>query len=173
MDVLEALKVVGPGILDPWYVVDGEDRIVDFNPAFHALFPRPVGRKLKGMGCRDVAVLPRCHGSEQCLRASCHASGPMRLDEVDAVIGSRPIRVVVSATPVRLADGGTGALIVLRDVTDEARIQAQYRELSEAARQEQKALQEAVEARTRDLLAANQTLNALEREIARLRRGGV
>jgi PAS domain-containing protein len=171
-DVVEALKILGHAFLDAWYVVDDEDRIIDFNPAFFALFPRAVGRKLKGMTCRDAVALPPCAGA-QCLRQTCVASGPSRLDELEAQIADEKLRLIINAVPLPLPDGKTGALIVLRNVTDDARVQAQYQQMLEGAKEEKREMEEKLSARTRDLLAANSELNRLEREIARLKRGGL
>lgn len=169
-DGLDMVKRLGPAIVDPWYVVDEEDRIVDFNTAFHSLFPRSVGRKLRGMSCREAAVLPPCSGG-QCLRKTCAQKGAFRLDEVDAEVGGEKLRLVISAVPVALKPGGQGALIVLRNVTDEARVQEQYQRMMDQARQEKRELEALVQARTRDLLSANDELSRLEREVRRLRRG--
>jgi hypothetical protein len=171
-DVVEALKILGPAFLDAWYVVDDQDRIIDFNSAFHALFPRSVARKLKSMSCREAVGLAPCAG-EQCLRQICTASGPSRLDELEAQIGSEKLRLIINAVPLPFPEGKTGALIVLRNVTDDARVQAQYQQMIEGAKEEKREMEEKLGARTRDLLAANDELNRLEREIARLKRGGL
>src|SRR5438105_2409044 len=109
MALLEELKALGPALLDAWYVVDEDDRIVDFNPAFHAMFPRAVARKLKTLSCREAAKLPAC-ATEQCLRSVCQSQGPIRLDEVDAEVADEQVRLIISATPVELPKGGKGAL---------------------------------------------------------------
>ena len=171
-DVVEALRILGPAFLDAWYVVDEQDRIIDYNAAFHALFPRAMARKLKGMTCRDVMMLPPCAG-RRCLRETSAASGPCRMDEIEAEVGDERLRLIVSAVAVPLAGGKTGALIVLRNVTDDARVQAQYQHLLDSAKEEKRELEEKLSVRTRDLLAANSELNRLEREVARLKRGGL
>jgi hypothetical protein len=170
-DALEGLKVFGPAFLDAWYVVDEQDRVIEFNAAFHAMFPRSVGRTLKSMGCRDVAKLPAC-ATDPCLRQRCSAQGAVRLDEIDAEVGGQAVRLIVSAVPIALGEGRVGALIVLRNVTDDARVQERYQQMVEGARQEKRDLEMRLQARTRDLLAANTELNRLERELAKLRRGG-
>lgn len=171
-DVVEALKILGPAFLDAWYVVDDQDRIVDFNAAFHALFPRPMARKLKTLTCREALTLPPCGGA-QCLRQTCIASGPSRLDELEAQVGNEKLRVIINAVPIPLPEGKTGALIVLRNVTDDARVQSQYQHMLEGAKEEKREMEEKLSSRTRELLAANTELNRLEREIARLKRGGI
>ena len=171
-DVLDALKTLGPAFIDAWYVVDDQDRIIDYNPAFHALFPRSVARKLKGLTCRDASAEGPCR-SQGCLREKCASSGALRLDELEAQFGDEQLRLIISAVPLPLGDGRHGALIVLRNVTDDARVQSQYQKLIDGAQNEMQDLEERIDGRTRDLLSANAELNRLEREIARLKRGGL
>lgn len=171
-DVLEALKILGPAFIDAWYVVDDQDRIIDYNPAFHALFPRAVARKLKGLSCREASPLGPC-SAQGCLRERCAASGALRLDELEAQLAEEKLRLIISAVPLPLGEGRMGALIVLRNVTDDARVQSQYQRLIDGAQNEMQDLEDRIDARTRDLLAANAELNRLEREIARLKRGGL
>ncbi len=170
----DALELIGPVLTDPWYVVDGEDRIIAFNAAFHALFPRPLARRLKGLRCTEALPLPPCAQEGTCLRQqACARAGPVRLEEQDFQLGERALRWVVSAVPLPLPSGEQGALIVLRDVTDEAQLQQRYQALVQSVEQERAGLQQLLDERTRELLAANDELNRLERELAALRRGGV
>jgi len=171
-DVLDALKILGPAFIDAWYVVDEQDRIIDYNPAFHALFPRAVARKLKGLSCRDASANGPC-ATQGCLRERCAASGALRLDELEARFSEELLRLIISVVPLQLSGGRLGALIVLRNVTDDARVQSLYQKLIDGAQNEMQDLEERIDARTRDLLAANAELNRLEREIARLKRGGL
>ncbi len=171
-DALDALKRVAPVMTDPWYLVDAQDRIVDFNAAFFALFPRSVSRSLKGLHCREALALPPCAG-EGCLRRSCGKSGSLRLDELDVPLGDQTLRLVVTAMAVELPGGDTGALIVLRDMTDMAGMQQRYQKLMDEVEHERAGLRAQLDERTRELLAANEELNRLERELAALRRGGL
>lgn len=171
-DVLEALKLFGPVLTDAWFVVDEQDRIVALNAAFHQLFPRAIARNLKSMTCCEAVSLPTREG-DRCLRRLCVSGGPFRLSEIDAEVGGQKLRLVISAVPLAFAPEKVGALIVLRDVTADARVQARYRELVDGMERQRRELEERLEARTRDLLSANEELNRLERELARLRRGGV
>jgi len=172
MDVLDALKSLGPAFLDAWYVVDDQDRVIDYNPAFHALFPRAVARKLRGTPCREISPQGPC-STQGCLRERCASSGPLRLDELEAQLSEEKLRLIISVVPLQLGEGRVGALIVLRNVTDDARVQSQYQKLIDGAQNEMQDLEDRIDARTRDLLAANAELNRLEREIARLKRGGL
>jgi hypothetical protein len=51
---LTDFKRVANAIVDSYFVVDTERRIVDFNRAFFALLPRQLARGLKGKHCYDV-----------------------------------------------------------------------------------------------------------------------
>lgn len=172
MTVAEALEVLGPALTDPWFLVDEHDAIVDFNAAFRTLFPRQLARGLKGKGCRDALTLPPC-GTDRCLRTLCEQDGALRLDEVDAELAGAAHRVILTALPVPLPEGKRGTLILLRDVTDEARVQDRYKSLVERSESERATLEAELERRTRELLATNEALNAAERTLADLRREGV
>lgn len=169
-DALEVLKALGPALMDAWYVVDESDRIVEFNSVFHAMFPRAVARTLKGAECRRTLDLPPCRG-DRCLRRACAESGSMRLDEVDVELGGERLRLIIGASPITLPGGGKGAVVVLRNVTDEARVQTRYQEMLEQAERERRELDQRVAARTKELLAANDVVTRLEQELAELKRG--
>src|SRR5439155_24304482 len=128
--------------------------------------------KLKTLSCREAAQLPPC-ATERCLRVACHEGGPIRLDELEAEVGGEKVRLITAAAPVDLPGGAKGALIVLRNVTDDARVQERYQKMVEEAEALRRDLAERLSLRTRDLLAANAELNRLEKEIGRLKRGGV
>src|SRR5688572_16613158 len=51
---LQEFKRVAPAIVDSYFVVDRERRIVDFNRTFFAMLPRNVARGLKGKHCYEV-----------------------------------------------------------------------------------------------------------------------
>jgi hypothetical protein len=63
-----------------------------------------------------------------------------------------------------------GALIALRNVTDEARVQARYQEMVEEAQRARQELETKLALRTQELLAADRELNRLEKALAELRR---
>src|SRR3989442_185725 len=54
---LTEFKRVSTAIVDSYFIVDTERRIVDFNRAFFALLPRAVARGLKGKHCFEVLEL--------------------------------------------------------------------------------------------------------------------
>lgn len=129
-----SVATLGPLLTDAYYVVDADDRIVTYNTAFRMLFPRSEARALREMRCRDAGFLPNCRDG-RCLREDCERQGTIRLDEVETTIGGQNLRLIISAGPVTLAGGRKGTMIILRDVTDEARIQAKYQRMMEEARE--------------------------------------
>ena len=50
---LTEFKRVSNAIVDSYFIVDTERRIVDFNRAFYALLPRSIARGLKGLAPSD------------------------------------------------------------------------------------------------------------------------
>ena len=131
----EALSAL---ISDAFYIVDADDRIVSYNVAFRNMFPRSMVRTLREARCRDASFLP-CQGG-QCLRERCAAEGAIRLDELETTITNakgeqETLRLIVTAGPVTLPNGQSGTMIILRDVTDEARIQAKYQKAMQDERE--------------------------------------
>jgi hypothetical protein len=169
MNALEALALLGPAISDPWVVVDDQEKILEFNSAFFALFPRSTGRNLKKLSCTEVAKLPGC-GTGQCLRARCETEGAFRLDEVDVEVGADKLRLIISAAPLTLASGKIGALLVLRNVTDDAKVQQRYQRMVEEGERARVRLETELDSRSRELLGTNEELTRLEEELARLRK---
>lgn len=163
--LLEVVKELGVALIDPWCVVDAEDRIVEHSPSFRALFSRELGRRLVGMTCAEALRL----STADVRRAI--AQGPLRLHEQTAELEGQPRRFQLGAAPVALPEGGDGVLLLLRDVTEEAQLQQRYQALEEQARQAKEELESELDERTRDLLTANDLINRLERELARYKRG--
>ena len=137
MDALQTFlaqfKRVSSAIVDSYFVVDMDRRIVDFNRAFYAMLPRQVARGLKGKRCYEVLELNICKDSciaEQCWRDNRH----VRLDEISGtIIGdaeAQQLRFILSAVPVTDEHGTQiGALEIQRNVTDEAVVQVKYQEM--------------------------------------------
>ena len=86
---LAEFKRVASAIVDSYFVVDSERRIVDFNRAFFAMLPRQMSRGLKGRKCYEVVELNICRDNciaMQCWRDNRH----VRLDEISgSVIGKK------------------------------------------------------------------------------------
>jgi len=169
---LEQWKALGVAALDAWVVVDAEDRIVAHNPLFRDLFPRAVGRELVGMRSAEAIRLSSPAG-EKALPTLCSAGQPVRLDEQEAEIAGTRLRFIVGAAPLALEAEKSGTLVILRNVTEEARIQASYQQLEDTTRRQCEDLERRLDERTRDLVTANDLINRLEQELARFKRGEV
>ena len=87
---LTEFKRVANAIVDSYFIVDSERRIVDFNRAFFALLPRQVARGLKGKRCYEVIELNIC--KTECIAQQCWADNRhVRLDEISgSIVGNRP-----------------------------------------------------------------------------------
>ncbi|MDQ3262154.1 MAG: PAS domain-containing protein [Myxococcota bacterium] len=165
--LLAAVRSLGAAMLDPWVAVDAEDRIVEHNALFRELFPREVARELVGRTCGELLRLSAT------ARELAAAEGPVRLDEQEAEVHGSRLRLIVSAAPLALEGDRPGTLLILRNVTEEARIQASYQQLEDTTRRQCEDLEQRLDERTRDLLTANDLINRLEGELARYKRGEV
>src|SRR6188768_1436190 len=122
---LDQFKRVNNAIVDSYFIVDTERRIVDFNRAFHALLPRSVARGLKGKHCFEVLELNIC--ANECIARQCWSDNRhVRLDEISGNIAgeTQKLRFILSAVPITDEAGNpVGALEIQRNVTDEAVVQ--------------------------------------------------
>lgn len=176
---LAEFRRIAPAIIDRYFVVDRERRIVDFNRAFFASLPRQHARGLEGKRCYEVFELDICQSA--CIARSCwQQNRNVRLDE----IAGRPApdgegdppapsqRFIVSAIPITDAAGNpVGALEIQRDVTDEAAVQIKYQEMFETQAAERQRLAEQVRERTGELIAANRRLLEIQKELLAYKRG--
>ena len=130
---LTEFKRVNNAIVDSYFIVDTERRIVDFNRAFFALLPRSVARGLKGKHCYEVLELNIC--ANECIAQQCWADNRhVRLDEISGNIAgeAQKMRFILSAVPITDEAGNhVGALEIQRNVTDEAVVQVKYQEMLE------------------------------------------
>ena len=163
--LLEAVRNLGVALLDPWCVVDAEDRIGEHSPSFRDLFSRQTARRLTELTLKEALGL-----STTALKQGA-SEGPLRLHEQEAELEGQPRRFHLGAVPVSLEGGTQGTLLLFRDVTEEARLQTRYQQLEEQARRSKEELEQELDERTRDLLTANDLINRLERELARYKRG--
>ncbi|HEX8108392.1 MAG TPA: PAS domain-containing protein, partial [Kofleriaceae bacterium] len=154
---LTEFKRVASAIVDSYFVVDTERRIVDFNRAFFALLPRQVARGLKGKRCYEVIELNIC--KTECIAQQCWADNRhVRLDEISgSVVGeAQKLRFILSAVPITDERGNhVGALEIQRNVTDEAVVQVKYQEMLETEARERERLANQVRMRTKELLETN------------------
>jgi PAS domain-containing protein len=170
---LTEFKRVANAIVDSYFIVDSERRIVDFNRAFFALLPRQVARGLKGKRCYDVIELNIC--KTECIAQQCWADNRhVRLDEISGVIvgEAQKLRFILSAVPITDERGNhVGALEIQRNVTDEAEVQGKYQEMLETEARERERLANQVRMRTKELLETNQLLLKTQKELLAYKKG--
>ena len=163
MDLIETFAKFSDVIIDAYYIVDKEGHILAFNRMFYGLFPRNVARKLKGKTLGQVMEIERDIGAE-CMDAGRH----VRLDEIvgKPKESEDAINMIMSGIPLRDDNGTiTGALVILRNVTDEAMVQIKYQEMLETEARERERLVEKVQERTRQLLSSNEALLGVQKEL--------
>jgi PAS domain-containing protein len=170
---LAEFKRVSSAIVDSYFVVDAERRIVDFNRAFYALLPRSVARGLKGKHCFEVLALNICESeciAEQCWAANRH----VRLDEISGNVAGeeKKLKFILSAVPITDEAGKpVGALEIQRNVTDEAEVQVKYQDMLENEARERERLANQVRMRTKELLETNQLLLKTQKELLAYKKG--
>jgi PAS domain-containing protein len=172
---LAEFKRVSSAIVDSYFVVDTDRRIVDFNRAFYAMLPRQVARGLKGKKCYEVIELNIC--KNECIAQQCWTdSRHVRLDEINGtIIGdseAQQMRFILSAVPITDSNGGpVGALEIQRNVTDEAVVQVKYQEMLENEARERERLATQIRTRTKELLETNQLLLKTQKELLAYKKG--
>lgn len=170
---LTEFRRVSTAIVDSYFIVDVDRRIVDFNPAFFALLPRAVARGVKGKHCYEVLDLNIC--ANECIAKQCWAANRhVRLDEISGnVVGdARRLRFILSAVPITDDDGNhVGALEIQRNVTDEAVVQVKYQEMLETEARERERLADQIRMRTKELLETNQLLLKTQKELLAYKKG--
>ena len=175
MEMLERIKPITDIVIDSYFVVDAEKTIIDFNRAFFAMLPRNVARGLRGKKCYDVLELDIC--KDRCIAEHCWKTRKhVRLDEIQGRVAKtdRKLAFILSAMPFFGDDGAVqGAMVVHRNVTDEANVQAKYQEMLETEKRERERLMHIIRTRTKDLLDASHQLLAVQRELMAFRRGRV
>ncbi|MBL4637388.1 MAG: PAS domain-containing protein [Kofleriaceae bacterium] len=167
------LKQVAPALIDSYFIVDAERKIIEFNRAFYAMFPRQVARGLKNKVYSGVIELNigTCI-VEQRWTENRH----VRLDEISGtIIGdaeAQQMKFILSALPI--TDGAqqhVGALVILRNVTDEAEVQVKYQEMLETEAQERERLATQIRTRTKELLETNHLLLRTQKELLSYKKG--
>jgi PAS domain-containing protein len=172
---LVEFKRVASAIVDSYFIVDLERRVVDFNRAFFAMLPRQASRGLKGKHCYDVIELNIC--KTDCIAKQCWSGNRhVRLDEISGTItgdpGANTLRFILSAVPITDEHGAhVGALEIQRNVTDEAVVQVKYQEMLENEARERERLANQVRARTKELLETNQLLLKTQKELLAYKKG--
>ncbi len=172
---LTEFKRVASAIVDSYFIVDSERRIVDFNRAFFAMLPRQAARGLKGKHCYDVLELNIC--KTECIAQQCwQANRHVRLDEISGTVPGDPMgntmRFILSAVPITDENGvSVGALEIQRNVTDEAVVQVKYQEMLENEARERERLANQVRVRTKELLETNKLLLKTQKELLAYKKG--
>lgn len=164
-------KRFAPAIIDSYFIVDRERRIVDFNHALFAMLPRQIARGLKGKKYYDVIQ----YDIGECIVQQVWTDNRhLRFDEIAGhVIGSEGarLRFILSAVPIGDAGSHAGALILQRDVTDEAEVQVKYQDMLETEARERERLATQIRRRTRELLDTNQQLLKTQQELLAYKKG--
>ncbi|MCP4446092.1 MAG: PAS domain-containing protein [Myxococcales bacterium] len=172
---LQDFKRVAPAIIDSYFIVDHDRKIVDFNRAFYAMLPRQIARGLKGKKCFEVLELNVCRDS--CVAQQCWKEGKqVRLDEISGtIIGdaeAQKMRFILSAVPITDPQGQhVGALEIQRNVTDEAEVQIKYQKMLETEAEERERLATQIRLRTKELLETNQLLLRTQKELLSYKKG--
>lgn len=172
---LAEFKRVASVIVDSYFVVDSERRIVDFNRAFFAMMPRQVARGLRGRRCYEVIEFNIC--ATKCIAQQCWTDNRhVRLDEISGAVLGGPegatMRFILSAVPITDEHGvAVGALEIQRNVTDEADVQMKYQDILESEAQERQRLANQVRIRTKELLETNQLLLKTQKELLDYKKG--
>lgn len=171
--VLARLRALGGAFLDPWVVLDADDRVVEFDARYRALFPRHHARRLPGSLCCQFLRLACCADGVH-LAGRCLSAGPLRHDDLEAHIEGEdaPLRLVLGATPIGPDDAApTGALVFVRDITEVADIQRKYRELADRETRGGEALRQELTRKTRELMDTNMELNRVQKDLMRFKKG--
>ena len=175
MEMLEKIRLVAGVIIDSYFVVDAERTIIDFNTAFFSMLPRALARGLRGKKCYDVLELEICR--DRCIAEQCwKAKQQVRLDEIKGKLAKsdRKLAFILSALPFYKEDGTPeGAMVVHRNVTDEALVQSKYQDMLENEKRDRERLMHMIRSRTKDLLETSQQLLSLQRELQAFRRGRI
>jgi PAS domain-containing protein len=170
---LAEFKRVSGAIVDSYFVVDRDRRIVEFNRAFYSLLPRHLARGLKGKFCFEVLELNICKGA--CIAEQCWTENhQIRLDEINGAIAGdqRKLRFILSAVPITDERGEhVGALEIQRNVTDEAVVQVKYQEMLENEARERERLANQIRTRTKELLETNRLLLDAQQELLAYKKG--
>lgn len=170
---LELLRMIGPGFLDAYYVVNRELEIIDFNRLFFSLFPRSLARKIKGMNIEHLVRLELGRTLLDVPREVFNRGSQVRYDEVEGFITDGPTCAMnVSGIPLYTQgeEEPWGALVLLRDVTDEAVVQAKYKRMLEDEARRYSELEEQLRARTRELLELGDELERVRGELVEYRK---
>ena len=156
-------------LIDGYFVVDRQRRIVSCNQAFRVMFPRSVARKLVGRPYHEVLDLSL--GQERCVVEQCWASGrSVRLDQVRGRVEGSPEErhFILSAMPLHDSGGALeGAAVLQRDISDDVAVQVKYRKQSEDGDMRLGELEGLLRERSRRLIEQQRKIEQLRLELFR------
>ena len=176
MGDLDRAKTIAGAIRDPWFVVDADRRVLDYNEAFEALIrqsPKFRDDGPEGLKCYELLDLAMCRDDCIALQAI-QQGGPARRDDVPGEVrgGGGEVRIQASAAPLTdLEELPAGALVVYRDVRSAARMEEAHSVAMDAELEQRRELRDKLKERTRELLAAHDDATRLEEELAAIRNG--
>ncbi len=174
---LDAVRDMASAFLDAYAVLDHDQRVIAFNRQFFSLFPKSLARHLEGQSF-DTLISLELGGDPLSVITEARRRGTtVRYDEVLGYVTDGPnLSLIVSATPLKGepdTNGDTsvwGVLVLLRDVTDEAEIQAKYKRMLGAEAQESHRKDEKIHQQGRTIISLGENLNAVRAELAAFRK---
>ena len=130
--VVDVLDHLWGAFIDPWAMVDPAGTIVACNQHFKAWYAKSFARKAVGAPFDHYIALELAGEDIDVVAQVVERGQPVRYDEVTGYVTDGPNpSLIVAASPVRGDANETRAvLVILRDVTDMARVQAKYRQLT-------------------------------------------
>jgi hypothetical protein len=179
---LDSTKSLAGAIRDPWFIVDADRNVRDYNEAFEALV-RPASEAGAGPGagplgrkCYELLELSMCCDDCIALQAI-QRGGPARRDDIPGRVagaGADELLIQAGATPLTdLQELTAGALVVYRDDTEAGRDRDAPQEALDLEAAHRQELERALKERTRELLAAHEDASRLEEQLAAIRKGTV
>jgi len=168
MSQLDAFNQINDIIIDAWFSTDLEGNITNYNRMFYSLFPRSIARKLKGIKLQDAMQI-----SVDIVSEAISQNRQVRLDEINTVIPEMgEYRFILSAIPMREEDGSnSGAVVIMRNVTDEAMVQLKYQEMLDREARERELLKDELHRRTESLIEISKKYFELRSSIKKRLKG--
>ncbi len=169
---VDLLRAIQGALLDACVVVDRDKRVAGFNRPFFALFPRRVARSLEGARLGDLIDLRLNDAAFDPMEVCLERGAAVRFDEIEGVVveGAR-FHLIVTASPIFEGESLVGGVVLLRDVSDEVKIQSKYQSMLHEEASARAKIEALLQERTGALLAANDALNALQAEVGLYARG--
>lgn len=119
--------------LDGFVLINAQRKILKFNQGLCAAFGVKAIDVKKLNTLDDLIVMPNPNGMGSAIDEVIKASGPLRIDEIQATreSGEKSYQLILGSYPFFDAKGEfLGACIILRDVTAETNLQGKYKEKS-------------------------------------------